>query len=244
MSQSNAPRLPDGPKSLPPLRWVRPPQQERSQRTLERILDAAEAWIVENGVQSLTVSGVVARAQSSVGAFYARFPDKTALLTTLHERESEAALATTEVALDPARWAHVPLAEALSSIVSFVVHLFNERQRLVLAFVSVAASQETIARRRARLMGQVAERLHAFLDARGDEVPHPDLRFASEVVVRIIFGTLESDSSARVALPDAEHLDEARLGAELTRALLGYLGIPVSTRILRPRDPFIPGASP
>jgi AcrR family transcriptional regulator len=223
-------------RSVPPLRWVRPPQQERSQKTFVRILDAAEALIVENGVQALTVSGVVARARSSVGAFYARFPDKNALLTTLHERECEAALATTEEALDPERWVDVPLPEALAKIVSFVVHVFGERQRLVLAFVSVAASEETIARRRAAVAGAVAERLHRLLLMRGDEIPHPDLRLAAEVSVRIIFGTLESESSIRLALPDAEHVPENRLGAELTRALLGYLGIPTSTRVPLRRD--------
>jgi AcrR family transcriptional regulator len=230
--------------SLPALRWVRPPQQQRSQKTFERILDAAEGHIVDGGVQSLTVSGVVARAKSSVGAFYARFPDKNALLTTLHERECEAALATTDEALDPGRWAEVPLPEALSNIVSFVVNVFGQRQRLVLAFVSVAASQPTIARRRAALAGEVAERLYRFLAGRADEIPHPDLRLAADVCVRIIFGTLESESSIRVSLPDGEHLDESRLGAELTRALLGYLGIPVSTRMPLSRESQPTGVQP
>jgi hypothetical protein len=46
----------DARRSLAPLEWVRPPQQQRSQQTFERILDAAESFIVENGVQALTVS--------------------------------------------------------------------------------------------------------------------------------------------------------------------------------------------
>ena len=31
------------------LRWIRRPQQARSQQTLDRILDAAEALVAENG---------------------------------------------------------------------------------------------------------------------------------------------------------------------------------------------------
>lgn len=226
----------DAPKSLPPLGWVRPPRQERSHRTLARLLDAAEALVIEGGVQSLTVSGVVSRASSSVGAFYSRFHDKNALLSTLHERECEAALATTDAALDPARWETMALADALSRIVSFVVQLFGQRQRLVLAFQGAAVAEEGIARRRAEFTEQVVDRLHRFLASRQDEIPHPDLRLAAEVMVRILFGTLESDMSIRVALPDYDHMDEDRLGAELSRALLGYLGIPISTRVPRNRE--------
>jgi AcrR family transcriptional regulator len=226
----------DARRPIPPLSWVHPPQQERSHRTLARLLDAAEALIIESGVQSLTVSGVVSRAKSSVGAFYARFQDKTGLLSMLHQRECEAALATTDVALDPARWESEALPEALSKIVSFVVQLFGQRRRLILAFQGVAAVEPEIARRRAQFTEGVVDRLYRFLSSRQDEIPHPDLRLAAEVLVRIIFGTLESDMSIRVALPDDDHIDEERLGAELTRALLGYLGIPVSARMPRGRD--------
>src|SRR5206468_8661548 len=99
--------------SLTPLHWVKPPQQARSQKTLERLLDAAEELIAEHGVASVTVSEVVRRAESSVGAFYARFPDKDALLATLHERSCVEALATAELALDSKRWESSDLATAI-----------------------------------------------------------------------------------------------------------------------------------
>ena len=57
------------------LAWVRAPQQARSQETLDRILDAAERLVSEKGFEDTTVADVVARAGSSVGAFYTRFRD-------------------------------------------------------------------------------------------------------------------------------------------------------------------------
>ena len=53
-----------------------PPKQARSQRTLERILQAAEELVLEKGLASVSVPDIVARANSSVGGFYARFEDK------------------------------------------------------------------------------------------------------------------------------------------------------------------------
>ncbi len=93
------------PRPIPDLRWVRAPQQARSQETLDRILDAAEALVTEKGFEEATVAEVARRAESSVGAFYARFRDKTGLLYALHDRYLEQAMATADLALDPARWA-------------------------------------------------------------------------------------------------------------------------------------------
>ncbi|HEY1598537.1 MAG TPA: helix-turn-helix domain-containing protein, partial [Pirellulales bacterium] len=69
---------------LAKVEWVRPPRQTRSQETLERLLDAAEEVFAEKGFESATVAEVVRRAKSSVGAMYARFTDKNALLSCLH----------------------------------------------------------------------------------------------------------------------------------------------------------------
>jgi AcrR family transcriptional regulator len=46
----------------------RPPQQQRSKESLERILDAAESLIRERGFDSMTVAEVVQRSGSSVGS--------------------------------------------------------------------------------------------------------------------------------------------------------------------------------
>ncbi|HLA80061.1 MAG TPA: TetR/AcrR family transcriptional regulator [Thermoleophilia bacterium] len=62
------------------------PLQKRSRESLERILEAAEEQIRAEGLESLTIADVVRGAGLSVGAFYSRFPDKTALLHAVQER--------------------------------------------------------------------------------------------------------------------------------------------------------------
>ena len=97
----------------PELEWVRPPRQARSQETLERILDAAEALVTEKGFEDSPVAEIVARADSSVGAFYARFHDKEGLLHALYERYFSEAVATTDAALAPERWQGASVAELI-----------------------------------------------------------------------------------------------------------------------------------
>ena len=64
----------------------RPPQQTRSQETLDRILNAAERVLEEKSFTEATLAEIMERAGVTVGAFYRRFPDKDALLHLLDER--------------------------------------------------------------------------------------------------------------------------------------------------------------
>jgi AcrR family transcriptional regulator len=63
----------------------RRPVQARSQRTVEKILDAAAHVFGERGYAG-TTNHVAERAGISIGTLYQYFPDKDALLTALHDR--------------------------------------------------------------------------------------------------------------------------------------------------------------
>src|SRR5947207_2998834 len=174
-----------------PLHWVKPPQQVRSQKTLARLLDAAEDVIREHGMAGLTVSEVVRRAGSSVGAFYARFADKEGLLATLHERSCGETLATAKLALDPARWESSDVVTMVEELVAFTAVQCEERIGLVLAFLTLAATEVSYARRRAKLEAEVGNLFGELLLARSDEVGHPDPRLAAQVAARMVLSTLE-----------------------------------------------------
>ena len=206
------------------LHWVRPPQQQRSQDTLDRILDAAEALVAEKGFADTPVSEIVRRAGSSVGAFYTRFPDKDALLRALYQRFLAAATATTDDALDPARWEGARIPELLEEVVRFLVEIHREQRGLMRAFVVRNHSDQTFQARRERLSHYVNEKLTALLLARRDEIAHPDPERAAAFGLTLVFSTLDSVMlfgemrSGKLALSDAD------LAAELTRAYLAYLG--------------------
>jgi AcrR family transcriptional regulator len=213
--------------SVPPLRWIKPPQQARSKKTLERVLDAAEDVIRERGVAGLTVSEVVRRAGSSVGAFYARFADKEGLLATLHERTCDEALATAELALDPARWRSADIASLIEEVVRFTAQQCEERLGLMLAFLALAASDVSYARRRAALESKIGALLGHLLHERAAEIAHPDPRLAADVTVRLVLGTLESDTLARRFSSTEPAPKDEVLASQLSHAVVAYLGVTV-----------------
>jgi AcrR family transcriptional regulator len=214
------------PARPPELRWVRPPRQARSQDTLDRILDAAEALIADKGFADATVADIARRAGSSVGSFYTRFHDKDGLLYALYERYFEQATATADAALDPTRWEGAGIAEILRAVTRFLVQVYRERAGLIRAFVQRNHSDAEFQARQERLSHYVNDRLSALLLARADEIGHPDptraaafgLTFtASTIEGVVLFGELRSNVLA---------LDDDELAAELARAYLAYLDVP------------------
>jgi AcrR family transcriptional regulator len=214
----------------PPLEWVRPPRQARSQDTLERILDAAEALVAEKGFADATVAEVARRAGSSVGAFYARFRDKDGLLYALYERYFEQATATADAALDPARWAGVPIPAILRAVVRFLVEIYRERSGLIRAFVVRNHADGEFRARQARLSHYVNDKLSRLLLARADEIRHPDPPRAAAFGLTLVVSTIESVILFGEMRSSALSLDDEELSSELARVFLAYLGIEVPTR--------------
>lgn len=206
------------------LRWVRPPQQARSQETLDRILDAAEALVTEKGFEDTPVAEIATRAGSSVGAFYARFQDKDALLHALYERYYEQAIATADAALDPRRWEGAQIAEIVDAVVRFLTAIYREQGGLIRAFVIRNHSDAEFQARRERLSHYVSDRLSLLLLARCDEISHPDPARAAAFGLALVFSTLESVILFGELRSGALALSDDDLATELVRAYLAYLG--------------------
>ena len=66
-------------------RRVSPPLQERSARTLERIVEAAEELLRTRPFESVTIREIVQKADCPIASFYARFRSKDDLLPHLYE---------------------------------------------------------------------------------------------------------------------------------------------------------------
>ncbi len=220
--------------SVPPLQWVRPPQQARSQETLQRLLDAAERLAVVHGMSGVTVGDVVREAHSSVGAFYARFTDKDALFRTLHQRACEEAVATADLVLDPVRWRDDALVDAIEQIAAFVVEVFHERSGLVIASSAAVATDSSYAARAADLGRELAARMRRLLEERRAEIDHPDLEVAADFVVRMMLATLEQNTILARVTPTERTISRSELARQLARAMLGYLGAARKRSHLRP----------
>ena len=68
----------------------RPPQQERSERTLAAILDVASGLFGEVGFEATTMADIAARSNTSIGGLYHYFPDKNSIVLALLQRSDRA----------------------------------------------------------------------------------------------------------------------------------------------------------
>lgn len=114
---------------------VRPPKQERSRRSLKRMLDATEELLAEHSFDEIPVSKIARRAGYTKGAFYYRFEDKQALLHHLHGRTFDEALEGWEEFLSPAAWNGCSLSEVAAGFVRRLVRIYSERRALMRAFI-------------------------------------------------------------------------------------------------------------
>ena len=208
-----------------PLTWVHAPQQARSQRTMENILDAAERILLERGLDAVTVPEVVKAAGSSVGAFYTRFPDKRALLETVHQRACERSLAQADALLDPARWAGSSVRDLVRAGVTLAVEVFGSRRNIMNAFAEAFAGDAGFAGRRARTALAISARLADLVLSRKGDIAHPNPRRAVEMGLRVVTATLEQRNAYAVSGLDEVAVSDAVLTRELDRMVCAYLGV-------------------
>ncbi len=213
------------------LRWIRTPRQPRSRATLQRLLDAAEQLLEKKTFEEVSVTEVAAKARSSVGAFYARFSDKDALLDALYERHQQEAMANIAELSDPRRWEGVPLPTLIRKIVRFVIDLYREHCGLMRTLVLRGYTKPDARYGRSEYRGKLAiVRMGELIGARSREIGHPDPRFAASLGFLMVLATLREKILFGKSTASALRTSDRRLEDELVRAYLAYLQVPQTTR--------------
>lgn len=207
------------------LQWVRTPHQDRSRRTLERLLDTSEALLQERGFENVSVAEIAHAAGSSVGAFYARFRDKNGLLHHLHERFCEEAAATIDAATDPLRWEGAGPAEIIAELVRFLDQDIRSRSGMLRAFLLVAQNDARFQERDRILSEHVTSRLTELLLRHRNEYRHPDPAFAVAFGMELVMGVLRSRYVLGTHKQGTQRTPANGIVPELVRAYCGYLGV-------------------
>ena len=190
-----------------PLQWIRPPRQVRTQASLDRLLDAAEALLAEKCFQDAHVSEVASRANTSVAAFYRRFRDKDALLHALHERLCEEAYAIAEDALAPEHWEGADISSILESVVPFLISALKGREALD------------------RMLRFVLEQLARLLLERRGEIRHAEPEAAVSFALYQLLSVLVQTYTAGMREVEWMPTDDAEMASHLVESCLAYLGV-------------------
>ncbi len=209
------------------LHWIRVSQQGRSQRTQDALLDAAETLFAQRGVEATTITDIAMAANSSVGAIYHHFRDKTAILHALFDRYAQGLEATTGAAVDPARWKGAGIGDILWGYISFSLEADPGRPDFKRAAFQAAQHDPAVAERNRELLDQLDQGVRDLLMARRDEISHPD----PELAVAFVLEQLATMLSARLFDPPMPNRMGQRTTAEFIREAVQstcrYLGVKV-----------------
>ncbi|MFQ5511410.1 MAG: TetR/AcrR family transcriptional regulator [Candidatus Krumholzibacteriia bacterium] len=205
----------------------RPPLQARSRESHRRILEAAGELLDRQSFEAVTVAEIARRSKSSVGAFYARFEDKDALLEQLDGLCAEELAAAGRGDVVGLGAGAADLEERIEAAVGFYVGLYRRRAGVIRALR---------VRERGRMRTRFGERMKeserallvAPVLAARRRVDHPDPQLASTLGALMVTRALEE----RILFPEMTEsptpITDAAFTKELARAYLAYLGVSAS----------------
>lgn len=204
---------------------ARPPQQARSIESTTRMLDAAEALIAEGGPDALTVEAVITRAGTSTGAFYARFGDRLGLLAAVQERflgRLHAAAAAQAEALAQVS----DLRQTLAIMVEGFLATFRINRNAFNAVMVQNRGAPDFRARGSRTTQSAATQLRGLLADRSEQISHPDLDVAADIVFRTLFALATQIVMMDEAEVTGRSLSDQQWADETTDLLVAYLTSP------------------
>ena len=168
-----------------PAHALKTPCQQRSRDSLERILKTAETLIRTKGFEALTVAEVVRRSHTSVGTFYARFQDKTALLHAVQERVHSRQETDMRNKLAKVDWITLSLEGTVRKLVSVKRAVGKGDDKLLEAFV-VQGATDSVLRQRGYHYKAIVESLEVeILMCHAAQIGHQDPESAARVASRL-----------------------------------------------------------
>jgi AcrR family transcriptional regulator len=185
------------------------PQQERGERRVAQVLEAAASVFAEVGYDAATMTEISERAEASIGAVYQYFPNKEAIVRALRNQFG--------IAMEQ-RWAEVELfTEGISveqmahRFVDVMVHFVEDYPAYFSVFdapVKYKRDQEARNRLRLRLVNVFRSR-------------QPEL--SPELAFRIAHVSLQIIKSMTAIYAEASAHERPELVKEYKLALAGYL---------------------
>jgi AcrR family transcriptional regulator len=204
------------PPPPPPARPSRRPLQERGQRRVDAILDAAAELVAEHGIAGVTVHGVARHARTAIGSMYHFFPDLDAVFEGLAERHAAAMRAQLEaLSATPVDWAALTLDAAVDGFLDPLLG-YIERHPDVLHVMRRPGRPGGDRRRNPeleKLMMQTAEHM---VRARTPDASPAARAARAATMLALVDGVLTR--TERVATPPVSTMTR-----ELKRALVAYL---------------------
>jgi len=207
-----------------------PAKQERSRKSLERLLDAAEEVLKAHGLDGATVPRIAAKAGLSPGAIYRRFPDKDALMRAVVVRYHTRVAEKSRENLGRAElWKGTSLRQKAYMVILSTIATHKAHAGLLRPLYQIAQRHpDSTFRRRSFLleMGNFKQVVKLFLEHR-DEIHHPNPELAITLGLLLVAFTMREQlmDTGKQRWSDVFPKAVAELDRELPRMFLRYLGV-------------------
>jgi AcrR family transcriptional regulator len=202
---------------------VRPPKQERSRASLERVLEAGAAVLEEDGWEGFTIAAVIERSNGSAGLIYSRFGRKDTLFHAIYDRTMTEIASSYDVFEDAARWDGLETRELVEQAVRELSNTLTVRPRLLRVIMHRAAVDETIRTRGSEWLQILGRQFQTLLIARSADFDHPDPPLAADVVYRMAWNAFARQIMYGPTFESPHEVEWDQLVREVTRAATRYL---------------------
>ena len=220
------------PNRTPP---IRPPQQERSRASFERVLDAGAKLLEERGYEAFTLGEVSRRAKVSIGSIYGRVKSKDDLIHAIHLRLMVELEAPSPTAIADGDLDRLPTREVIAEAVREFADNTRRRAGLLSVFMHRAAVDDALAAAGSAASRRVGRRFEKLVLSRRDEIVHPDPERAVDVAFRMTYCTLTRQIMYGPTFESDRAIEWDDLVDELAVACASYLlGHSRSDAILAP----------
>lgn len=196
------------------LSCLRRPRQERGERRVSAILDAAAALVAEVGPGGLTVQALADRAQTSKGSLYHFFPDLPSVLRALADRHVAAIGELTQALVaDPSvDWRALSVQDTVARFIAPLAYLESHPDLLALARTPLMNDPRT---RRLTPLCDLADHL---LRQRYPSLPARERLIRTSTMVAVLDGVVSYGLRT-------DGVNAREMVAELSRVLAGYLTV-------------------
>jgi len=170
---------------------VRPPMQDRSRASFERVLDAAVELLEEKGYEGFTLLEVSGRAHTSIGSIYCRVKGKKDLIQAVQLHVLAKLDAETTQFTDPAQWKDVELRSLVPHLIRELGEFLRRHAAILRALQSFGAGDVVIVGKGEASYWRMADRCEAVLLLRSMEIRHPKPKHAVQVCFEIPYAAIQ-----------------------------------------------------
>jgi AcrR family transcriptional regulator len=203
---------------------IRPPQQRRSQESLERLLISGFEVLCEQGFDGFTLQEVSQRSGVSIGSIYARVPSREALIMAIYERQMSwtAEEEARQIVLAKSLEGRTP-AERVEVLVRSEVETMLSHADTLRVFMRGASTFPEIWERGALKSQANAKVFREGVLGVREYIDHPDPELAVDIAWRMIYCTVARRITHGPRFESRRPVSEKQLTAELARAISKYL---------------------